>query len=796
MKLPMQWIKAYADIPADALTYQSKMIMSGTAVEDVYPVAEMENVVVGRVLTVDKVEGSDHLHVCTVDAGQESILQIVCGAPNVKPGILVPVALNGAKLPDGMKIKKGKLRGILSEGMLCSATELHVPQELYPSIGDAGLLIIHEEVPLGTDVKAVLGIDDTVIDFEILANRPDCMCAVGIARETAVVMGTAFNAPSCTVTEADGDIHDYVKIDVMEPEACKRYAARVVKNVRVAPSPMWLRKYLHGAGMRSINNIVDITNFVMLEMGHPMHAFDLDVVRGRHIIVRNAQKGETLTTLDGKEHQLSGAELLICDEEGPTGLAGIMGGLESEITENTRTLLFECAAFDRTVTRLAARGLGVRTESSGRFERGVNPRTCLEAVNRACHLIHLLDAGDVVPGVIDLYPAPEKEQVVTASMKRIARRTGVDIPDEKIMDILRALGFKVEQDGDQISAAVPGFRMDIDGEADLAEEVLRIYGYEHIPATDLRGQTTPGGQSARMRLKNALAESLHALGYYEIMNFSFQSKKSVERLGLNEGDQRLKQLPIRNPLGEDTAFMRTSLVPGMLDVLANNMHHQNEYARLYEIATVYDGAERTEEGLPVERQALCLGRYGAGSDFYAMRGDVQAALARLGIETSVEKDADVFYHPGRSCRLVVKGETVCTLGEVHPDTRDTFEMKDRAYVADVDLDAVARLMQPMGKVKALPRFPAVARDLAVVMDEGTPLGPVLAAMRQSGGALMEDCKLFDVYRGAQLATGKKSVAFAVTFRAVDHTLTDAEIQTAMDKVRKTLETQYGAVIRG
>ncbi len=796
MKLPMQWIKSYGDIPTDALDYQSKMIMSGTAVEGVEEIAgEIENVVVGKVLTVENVEGSDHLHLCTVDAGQDAILQIVCGAPNVAPGILVPVALNGAKLPGGVKIKKGKLRGIVSEGMLCSATELNVPQELYPSIGDAGLLVINEEVPVGSDIKPVLGIDDTVIDFEILANRPDCMCAVGIARETSVVLNTEFKAPETTVKEADGNIHDFVKIDVLDTDLCKRYVGRVVKNIRVKPSPMWLRKALHGAGMRSINNIVDITNYVMLEMGHPMHAFDLDVVNGRHIIVRKAEKGEKLQTLDEKEHTLSGIELLICDEQGPTGLAGIMGGLESEITESTQTLLFECAAFDRAGTRMAARGLGIRTESSGRFERGVNPLSCVEAVNRACHLINLLDAGDVVPGIIDINPNPQAPQTFDASLKRIAHRTGVAIPHAKIVEILRSLWFDISQNGDTITVTVPSFRMDIDGEADLSEEALRIYGYQHIPGTDLRGETTPGGLNLRLRLKNTLTEKLTAMGYFEIMNFSFQSKKLVDKLGLDASDPRLNQLPILNPLGEDTAYMRTTLLPGMLQTLSTNMNRQNPRAALYEIATVYNNTKKTSEGLPLETQALCMGVYGPFMDFYMIRSQAQALLNTLGIPSTVQKGGDGYYHPGRCCQLVSNGQVVATLGEIHPNVRSAFALRDRVYAVEIDLALVAALQTPMGKVKALPRFQAVTRDLAVVMDDATPLGPVLEAIQRSGGALMEDCHLFDVYRGAQLLTGKKSVAFSLTFRSADHTLTDTEIQAAMDKVKKLLETQYNAVIR-
>ncbi len=796
MKLPMQWIKEYAAIPVDAKTYQNRMVWTGTAVEGVESLGEdIENVVVGRVLTVDKVEGSDHLHVCSVDAGQGASLQVVCGAPNVTPGILVPVALEGAKLPGGVKIKKGKLRGVMSEGMLCSATELNVPQELYPSVGDAGLLIFREEYPLGTDVKTVFGLDDTVVDFEILANRPDCLCAWGVARETAVALKTEFRKPPVHVTETDGSIYDHVKVTVEDTGFCPRYVARVVKNVRVKPSPLWLRKYLYGAGMRSINNVVDITNFVMLETGHPMHAFDLLKVRGGEIIVRKAKAGEVIKTLDGKERALSGIELLICDGEGPTGVAGIMGGEESEITEATQTLMFECAAFDRTGTRLAARSLGMRTEASGRFEKGVSPKTALEAMQRACQLMNLLDAGDVVPGIIDVYPNPQKPQVIHASLSRIARRTGVDIPMKAMVDILKNLHFEVAANGDKIDVTVPDFRQDVEGEADLSEEVLRIYGYESIPATRLRGEATPGGRSAAMRFRDALGISLNGMGFSEIMNFSFISQKSVEKLNLPAGDHRNKPLMLLNPLGEDTRIMRPSLAPGMLQTLALNMNRGNEKAWIYEIAAVFDANRPTEEKLPTETPTLCVGLYGGGADFYTLRGTVQALLAELGIKADIVPGGESYHHPGRCARLLVNGQILAVLGEVHPDTMETFDMPERGLIAEIDLTLTRALAVPMGDVKPLPRYPAVSRDLALVMADSQPVGPVMAAMEKAAGILLEECRMFDVYRGAQLGEGKKSVAFSLSFRAADHTLTEAEITAAMEKVLKVCAQEFGAAIR-
>lgn len=796
MKLPMQWIKEYAPIPVDVNTYKDRMIWTGTAVEGVEALGEdIEKVVVGRVLTVDKVEGSDHLHVCSVDAGQDALLQIVCGAPNVAPSILVPVALEGAKLPGGVKIKKGKLRGVMSEGMLCSATELNVPQELYPSVGDAGLLIFQEEYPLGTDVKTIFGLDDAVIDFEILANRPDCLCVWGVARETAVALKASFQKPSINVTEADGSIHEHVKVTVEDNDFCPRYVARVVKNVRVKPSPLWLRKYLYGAGMRSINNVVDITNFVMLETGHPMHAFDLSKVRGGEIIVRKAKASETIKTLDGKERTLAGIELLICDGEGPTGVAGIMGGEESEISESTRTLMFECAAFDRTGTRMAARNLGMRTEASGRFEKGVSPKTALEAMQRACQMMNLLDAGDVVPGIIDVYPNPQKPQVIHASLARIAKRTGAQIPAQAMVDILRSLHFEVKVNGDEVDVTVPDFRQDVEGEADLSEEVLRIFGYESIPATRLRGEATPGGRSAFMCFRDALGLRLNGLGLSEIMNFSFISQKAIEKLNLNKEDSRNKPLMLLNPLGEDTRVMRPSLAPGMLQTLALNMNRGNEKAWLYEVAAVFDKNKPTEENLPTETPTLCIGLYGGQADFYTLRDIVRSLLTVWGIKAEIAPGGESYHHPGRCAVLYVNGQRLAVLGEVHPDTMEAFDMPERGFIAEIDLSLARSMAVPMGDVNPLPRYPAVSRDLALVMADSQPVGPVMAAMEKATGELLEECRMFDVYRGAQLGEGKKSVAFSLSFRAADHTLTEAEITAAMEKVLKACEKEFGAVIR-
>ncbi|MBQ7455392.1 MAG: phenylalanine--tRNA ligase subunit beta [Clostridia bacterium] len=796
MKISMNWIRQYADIPVTPAEYESRMIMHGTGVEGIeYLGAECENVVVGKVLSCRDHENSDHLHVCMVDVGQGEPLQIVCGAPNVKEGILVPVALVGAKLPGGHEIKKGKLRGVESCGMLCSGPEIGVPVELYPSVGDAGLLIFNEDYPLGADVRGIFGLDDHVVDFEILANRPDCLCAWGIARETAAVLGTALRIPKVEVQDVGGDVREHVQVRVEDFEKCPHYTARVIKNVRVAPSPLWIRQILHAAGMRSINNIVDITNLVMLETGHPMHAFDLDKVRGHEIIVRTAKEGEVLRTLDGKDHALTTSDLLICDAEGPTGLAGIMGGEESEITDGTREVMFECATFDRAVTRLSARRMGIRTESSGRFERGVSAATVMTALERACQLVNLLDAGDVVGGCYDLHEKLEKPQPIVCSVKRLAARTGVAITADEMVNALEKLNFTVVLDGDTLTVTAPDYRQDVERDADICEEVLRMVGYDRIPSTRLRGETTPGGLNPRLQRQQRLRGLLSGLGYDEIMTFSFVSKKSIESLGLPEDDPRMQPILVRNPLGEDTACMRTTLAPDMLRILSGNYNRGNECAMLYEFGTLFDGTQRTAEGLFPETPALALGAYGKGLDFYALRGAVEALCAQEGVGVKVVPGADRYYHPGRSARLMHGQAVIAQLGQVHPDVAQRYDLPEETLIAEIDLSALAEYAAPMGTVAPISRMQAVSRDIALVMDSAQPLGPVMDALRAAAGPLLEDIRLFDVFRGAQVGLGKKSAAFTLTFRSPDQTLTDETLSPLMKKILKVCKEKFDAEIR-
>ncbi len=795
MKIPMKWLREYVDIKLDPAKYADRMIWTGTAVEGWEETgAQFEGVVVGKIVTCEDHPNSDHLHICMVDVGAQEQLQIVCGAPNARAGILVAVALDGAQLPGG-KIKKGKIRGVESRGMLCSGPELEVPAELYPHIGDEGIMELSNDLPLGTDVKVEFGMGDTVMDYEILANRPDCLSVWGIARESAAALSEYCVMPEISVVEdGKGTFSDYASVEVLDDEACPRYCARVITDVKIAPSPKWLREYLYGAGVRPINNVVDITNYVMLETGHPMHAFDLSKVREHAIVVRRARPGEELTTLDGKEYVLDESMLVIADQERATGLAGIMGGEESEITEGTGSVLFECAAFDRTNNRLTSRKLGIRTEASGRFEKGVCPATAMEALERACMLVNMLECGKVVPGAYDSNPAPKEIMPVEASVKRICSLTGIEIPGEAMEDILARLSIDTEVSGDQLVCTPPVWRGDIESEADIAEEVLRLYGYEHISSTLMDAVTMPGKRSDNQIFVDRVRHAVADMGFYETLDYSFITPKWLEKLALTADDWRMKPIKILNPLGEDTSVMRTTMVPTMLDVIAGNVNRGNAEGMLFELSHVFKPNAAGE--LPEEKLTLCLGMYGAGCDFYKLKNPVVWLLGLFGVQAEIEAAGDGYYHPGRKAMLRAKNAILAQMGEMHPDVTARFGLDDvRVYIAEVDLDALKMLAVPIYGIKELPKYPAVNRDLALVVDEKAGAGTVLETIRKAGGRILENVSLFDVYRDARLGADKKSLAYAITFRAADRTLTDAEIGNAMEKILKAVEAEYGAEIR-
>lgn len=796
MKVPMKWLREYVEIPMAAEEYANRMIMTGTAVEGVDRTGEQfDGVVVGKVLSCVDHPNSDHLHLCMVDVGADEPIQIVCGAPNVREGMRVAAALDGAHLPGGVKIKKSKMRGEISNGMLCSGPELDIPAGLYPHVGDAGIIEIFEDVAPGTDVKQVFGLGDEVVDFEILANRPDCLSVWGLARESSAVLDGHFVMPEIAVEETgSGRFEDYATVRVEDVENCPRYCARVITNVKIGPSPKWMREYLYGAGVRPINNIVDITNFVMLETGQPMHAFDLSKVRDQTIVVRRAKAGEKLVTLDGKEHVLDERMLVIADHDNATGLAGIMGGEESEIMDDTLSVLFESAAFDRANNRVTARTLGMRTEASGRFEKGVNPDGCREALERACMLVNMLECGDVVPGVYDNYPNPRTGKTIEASVQRICRLNGVDVDGETMEDILNRLYIDTERCGDTLSCEIPAFRQDMDSEADIAEEVLRMYGYDHIPSTLMNAVTMAGKRSDAMAFNDRVKAHLIGQGMFEILNYSFVSPRWIENLNLPQGDARLNGVTLRNPLGEDSSTMRTTMVPSMLSTIAANLNRGNDEGRLFELSKVFQPSSAPGE-LPVERYMLTLGMFGKDVDFYSVKNAVVWLLASFGVTAEVAAGGDGYYHPGRKAVLSAGEQRLAQLGEIHPDVAEKFEIESRVYVAEIDIDALRPLEKPFYGVKPLPKFPAVTRDIALVVDESVGVGTLLKVIEQSGGKNLESVKFFDIYRGEKLGANKKSVAYALVFRAGDRTLTDEEIAGAMSKILKAVESECGAELR-
>ena len=794
MKVPMRWLKEYTDVKMNAEEYSAKMIATGTAVEGVDKTGEQfSKVVVGHVLKCEAHPDSDHLHICQVDVGGEEPIQIVCGAPNVAEGQYVCAALDGAHLPGG-KIKKSKLRGVPSNGMLCSGPELEIPEGLYPHIGNEGILVFREPHTPGTDVKEIFGLGDDIIDFEILANRPDLLSVWGIAHESASVLDEPCIMPELLVEEnGDGKFEDYASVTVEDTENCPRYCARVIKNVKIGPSPKWMREYLYGAGVRPINNIVDITNFVMLETGHPMHAFDLSKVKDQTIIVRSARENEVLVTLDGKEHQLRPGMLVIADKENATGLAGIMGGEESEIVGDTASVLFECAAFDRASIRTTARALGLRTEASGRFERGVCAATAMDALNRACMLVNMLECGDVVPGCYDNYPNPAEKRVIEASVKRIQTRIGVEIAGEQMEEILNSLNIETTLCEDTLTCEVPAYREDIEMEEDLSEEVLRMYGYDAIPSTLVKGETMPGFRSDRQRLTDKVKKHLVGMGFYESVTFSFISPKWVANLGICESDPRMNPVKILNPLGEDTSVMRTTLIPSMLNTLSINTNRSNAAMKTFEIGPAF--LKNGEGELPTENMKLSVGMYGDDVDFFSLKAVLYALCQTFGVTPTTVAGGEGFFHPGRKAMLQVNGETIAQFGEIHPDTMEKFDISRRVYVAELDLTALKAAETAVTGVKPMPKFPAVSRDIALVCDESVGAGPLMDCIRSNGGKTLEGVKLFDIYRGAQLGENKKSVAFAITFRASDRTLTENEINSAMEKILKACERDCNAVIR-
>lgn len=792
MKLSREWLSEFTDIKATDKEYCDAMTLSGSKVEGWEVTGEeIINVVVGKVTEIVRHENSDHMWICTIDVGKGSPITIVTGAQNVRAGDLVPVALDGSALPGGIKIHTGKLRGVESQGMLCSLKELCLDTHDYPYAIEDGVFVIQEPCKIGDDIRDVLGFGDTVVEFEITNNRPDCLSVIGLARESAATFGTELHLRKPVIKGGAGNISDHLTVEIAESALCPRYTAKMVKNIKVGPSPEWMRRRLRASGVRPINNIVDITNYVMLEYGQPMHAFDYSCVKGNKIIVRRAADGEFLTTLDGKERAITSEMLVIADEHDPIGLAGVMGGLSSEITAKTNTIVFESANFNGTSIRKTAIALGMRTDASGKYEKGLDPMNTVPAAERACELIEMLGAGEVMDGIIDVVAAEAKQVRLPLETDRINALLGTDIDRDTMVKILEKLDFSM--DGNII--CVPSFRSDIEHYADIAEEVARFYGYDKIEATMFSCAAAKGGYTKKQQFERAISAACRGMGYYEILTYSFGSKAAWDRINLPENSPLRNAFVIQNPLGEDTSVMRTIALPSMLDVLGTNLSKRNMDVKLFELATIYLSMEGST--LADEQTILTLGTYGKGTGFYEIKGCIEALLDTLRIkklrfEAVTDNRA---YHPGR-CAAVYSGDRYLgVFGQIHPTVCPEFGLTGDIFAAELNVRSMMSCVSPEPTFVPLPRFPAMTRDIAVVCDCDITVAALADTMYKAGGEYLESCKPFDVYTGPGIPLGKRSVAFSLSMRAKDQTLTDEHADEIMKSILSSLEKEHGAVIR-
>lgn len=794
MNTSLNWIKAM--VPGLEVTdqeFRDAMTLSGTKVENFTAFDKnLDKIVVGQIESVEKHPDADKLVICQVNVGSETV-QIVTGAPNIpvgSSGQKVPVVLDGGRvagghdggaLPeDGIKIKKGKLRGVESFGMMCAIEELGSSREFYPDAPENGIYILGDDAQVGEDAVHYLGLDDTVFEYEITNNRVDCYSIIGIAREAAATFRKPFTPPVVTETGNAEDINDYVKVDVEATDLCSRYTARLVKNIKLAPSPKWMQRRLASAGIRPINNIVDITNYVMEEYGQPMHAYDYDTLAGGKIVVRRAKDGEKFMTLDGQERALDSDMLMICDGEKAVGLAGIMGGENSKITDDVKTMLFEAATFDGTNIRKATKRLGLRTDASGKFEKGLDPENALAAMNRACQLIEELGAGEIVGGVVDVYPNKKERVRVPFEPERINALLGTNVSVEEMLGYFKML--ELDYDEAKQELIIPTFRQDLLRTADIAEEVARFFGYANIPTTLPHGASTMGKISFKQRVEDVAGEIAQFCGFSQAMTYSFESPKVFDKLKLAADAEERKTVVISNPLGEDFSIMRTLPLNGMLNSLAINYNRRNKDVKLYELAKVYVPVEG--EDLPDERVQFTLGFYGDG-DFFTMKGVVEEFLEKIGMSARPEYDPEAgktFLHPGRQAEILYKDTVIGYLGEVHPDVADTYGLGERTYIAVLDLPEILPFASFDRKYEGIAKFPAVTRDISMVMPKTVLVGEVEKIIEKRGGKLLEKYNLFDIYEGAQIKEGFKSVAYTISFRAKDRTLEDKDIQPIMEKI--------------
>lgn len=805
MNTPLSWIKAYVpELQCTEQKYMDAMTMSGTKVEGYEKFDKnLDKIIVGKIEKIEKHPDADKLVVCQVAIDEKgTTTQIVTGASNVKEGQKVPVVLDGGRVAGGhdgkiaeggIKIKKGKLRGVESNGMMCSIGELGSSTEFYPDAAEDGIYILsdnpeYKDAPVGSDAIALLGLRDANFEYEVTSNRVDCFGVLGIAREAAATFRKPFVPPVVKEVGNQEKTEDYISVDIQNPELCSRYVARVVKNIKLAPSPEWMQRRLAASGIRPINNIVDITNYVMEEYAQPMHAYDLDTIADHKIVVKTAKKGDVFQTLDGQDRELDDTILTICDGEKAVGLAGIMGGENSKITDDVKTMLFEAACFDGTNIRLSGKKLGLRTDAQAKFEKGLDPNNTMEAMNRACQLIEELGAGEVVGGCVDVYPVKKEPVTVGYDVDKINALLGIKATEEEMCQYWSM----VDLVPDKVTKTVfvPTWRQDILRLADLAEEVARFYGYDKIPTTLPKGEATQGGVSYETTIQNILRTVVEQFGFSEGMTYSFESPKVFDKL-LIPADGKLRQaIEISNPLGVDYSMMRTSPLNGMLSSLSTNYNHRNKDVRLYEVANVYLPKALPLTELPDERMQLCLGMYGEG-DFFDMKGCVEEMIDKLGIRqvvTYVPADDRPYLHPGRHADVVINDEIVGYLGEIHPEVADNYNLGAKTYVAVMDVELLAKYADFDVKYEGVAKFPAVTRDISLVMKKTVLAGQVEEVIRDNGGKLLEDYHLFDIYEGENVAADEKSLAYSIRFRAKDRTLEDKDVTTVMDKILKKLES--------
>ena len=798
MNTSLSWIKAYVpELDVTAQEYTDAMTLSGTKVEGYEELdADLDKIVVGQIDKIEKHPDADKLIICQVNVGAETV-QIVTGAPNVKEGDKIPVVLDGGRVAGGhepgqrvaggIKIKKGKLRGVESAGMMCSIEELGSNREMYPEAPEYGIYIFPEDTEVGADAVELLGLHDVVFEYEITSNRVDCYSVVGIAREAAATFRKEFVPPVVTAVGNDEDVNDFIKVTVEDPNLCPRYTARVVKNIKIGPSPKWMQRRLASVGIRPINNLVDITNYVMEEYGQPMHAYDLDTIAGGQIIVRRAKENETFVTLDGQERKLDESVLMICDGEKSVGIAGIMGGENSMITDGVHTMLFEAACFDGTNIRKSSKKVGLRTDASGKFEKGLDPNNAEAAMNRACQLIEEMGAGEVIGGIVDVYSKKKEPVRVPFDSDEINGLLGTNISKEEMLSYFKKIDLEYDEASNEVIA--PTFRHDLFRMADLAEEVARFYGYDNIPTTLPRGEATTGKLSFKLRVEEIARDIAEFCGFSQGMTYSFESPKVFDKLLIPSDSPLRNTVDIMNPLGEDYSIMRTTSLNGMLTSLATNYNRRNKNVRLYELGNIYLPKSLPLTELPEERMQFTLGMYGDG-DFFSMKGVIEEFFEKIGLhkkETYNPNAGKPYLHPGRQANIIYDGVVVGYLGEVHPDVADTYGIGTKAYVAVLDMPEITKRATFDRKYTGIAKFPAVTRDISMVMPKEILVGQVEEVIEKKGGAYLESYALFDLYEGAQIKEGYKSVAYSIVFRAKDKTLEEAEISQAMEKILAGLE---------